>query len=1012
MARDVVIEGEARAGGVTAGPHAGRWRARLLAGGALTLLATTALAQSAPADPKPGAAAATSHRSAAEADEAADRADAVAGVTVTAQRERPQYGAVVGDIKPELQMSPADIQSYGVSTVTELLDELSPETRSDRGRGASAPVVLLNGHRISSLGEVQNIPTEAILRIDILPEEVSLKYGYSADQRVVNIVLKRRFRAVTGEVAGGGTTEGGDATGQVEIDQFQVRRDTRFNLDLKYQAAGGLTDAERGLTEPAAGAPYDLAGNVVSPTGGEIDPALSALAGRPVTVAGVPAVAGAGRPLTLSDFAPTAGVANVTDTAADHSLVPATHQLTANVVAARPIFWGINATANVTLGATHSDSLQGLPGVSLLVPAGDPFSPFAGPVAVDRYVAGQAPLRQTSDGWTAHVGFGFNRDVGDWRLTLTTAYNHADTVTHTGQGLDAAGLQALLNAGSTTLDPFGPLPAEQLASRPLNLARAVTDGGNIQILAAGPLLKLPAGNLYVSAKFGDVASAASSSVWDDTQVRAQSLARNDVQALLNIDLPIASRSRRVLGFLGDLSLNSNAAVDRYSDFGALTTLGFGLNWTPIKGYNLIVSETRDHLAPTLAQLDGPVLETPGVRIFDYVTGQTVSVTQVTGGEASLKADSRRVIKVGLTIRPIASRDLTFTANYVDSHIDGAIGAFPAATAGLEAAFPARFVRDANGVLVEEDLRPLNFASQDRQELRWGVNFSMPVGKQPRRPPFDRRAFLRGRGRGEGGRRPEADGDFEPPPGPPPDGMPPPPGADGGGRGEPGSGRGQGGGGSGGGPDGPGGGGPGGGGPGGGFGGPGGFGGGGFGGGGFGGRGFGGGRRGFGGGPPVGGRFQVAVYHTIIFKDRYQVAAGGPALDLLNGAPAGGSGGQYRHEVEAQLGYTNQGYGLRLSADWRSATTVAGGAMGQTGTLNFSDIGTLNLRLWDDFSSQPKMLIKHPFLRGVRLTLNVSNLFDQRIKVTSTAGPTPLIYQSAFLNPTGRVVSLSLRKILY
>ncbi len=995
------------------------WRTAALGGcavAALTLAAASmALAQSAPTAgaqpakpaqkpvPKPGKP--KGRKASDAADEAADRADEasmVEGLTITAQRPPQQYGAVVGDIKPELQMSPSDIQSFGVSTVTELLDELSPETRSDRGRGASTPVVLLNGHRISGLNEVQNIPTEAILRIDILPEEVSLKYGYSADQRVVNIVLKRRFHATTAEASGGETTEGGDPTGQAEIDQFQVRRDTRFNLDLKYQVAGGLTDAQRNLTEPTSGAAYDLAGNVVSPTGGEIDPDLSALVGQPVTVAGVPAGVAAGQRLTLGDFAPTAGVANTTDTSAYHSLVPATHQLTANVVASQPIFWGINATANVTLGATHSDSLQGLPGIALTVPTGNPYSPFGDTVTVDRYVAGEAPLRQTSDGWTSHVGFGFNRDVGDWRLTLTTAYNHSDTVTLTGTGLDASALQSLINAGSTSVNPFGPVPTDLLTSRPLNMARAQTDGGNVQLLAAGPLLKLPAGNLYVSAKIGDVAASANSSTWTATQMRSQSLARNDVQALLNVDLPIASRSKNVLGFLGDLSLNTNTAVDRYSDFGALTTLGYGLNWTPIKGYNLIVSQTHDHLAPTISQLEGPVLETPGVRIFDYATGQTVTVTQITGGEANLKADSRRVLKIGLTVKPIASRDLTITANYVDSHINNAIGAFPAATADLEAAFPTRFVRDANGVLVEEDLRPLNFASQERQELRWGINFSMPVGKQPQRPPFNRAEFMRRRGgqNAQNGQRGGDEADFGPPPGPPPDGMAPPgaEGGSGGGRGDGGSGGG-----------GPGGGGPGGGGRG--------DGGGGFGagpgGGGFGGRGFGGGgRRGFGGGPPTGGRFQVAVYHTIIFKDRYEVSPGGPVLDLLNGSPTGSSGGQYRQEIEAQMGYTNKGYGLRLSADWRSATSVDGGAIGQTGTLNFSDIGTLNLRLWDDFSSQPKTFIKYPFLRGVRMTLNVNNLFDQRIKVTSTAGPTPLIYQSAFLNPTGRVISLSLRKILY
>ena len=70
-------------------------------------------------------------------------------------------------------MGPAEIQSYGVSTVTELLDELAPQTRSDRGRGGESPVVLLNGRRISGFNEIRDIPVEAILRVDILPEEVS-----------------------------------------------------------------------------------------------------------------------------------------------------------------------------------------------------------------------------------------------------------------------------------------------------------------------------------------------------------------------------------------------------------------------------------------------------------------------------------------------------------------------------------------------------------------------------------------------------------------------------------------------------------------------------------------------------------------------------------------------------------------------------------------------------------------------------------------------------------------------
>jgi len=70
----------------------------------------------------------------------------------------------------------------------------------------------------------------------------------------------------------------------------------------------------------------------------------------------------------------------------------------------------------------------------------------------------------------------------------------------------------------------------------------------------------------------------------------------------------------------------------------------------------------------------------------------------------------------------------------------------------------------------------------------------------------------------------------------------------------------------------------------------------------------------------------------------------------------------------------------------------------------------NLRLWNDFFQQRAFTSRYPILRGVRVTLNVNNLFDQSIRVRDSAGPTPLIYQAAYLDPTGRVVSVNLRRI--
>ncbi|MEO9133256.1 MAG: TonB-dependent receptor, partial [Sphingomonas sp.] len=145
-------------------------------------------------------------------------------IIVTGQRNLP--GAVVGDIRPEEQLGPADIRSYGVSSISDLLNELAPQTNSVRGGGA--PVVLLNGKRISGFNEIRDIPTEAIARVDILPEEVALKYGYRADQKVVNIVLRRRFRATTVELADKVPTAGGRNTAQGELDLLKIRGDGRF----------------------------------------------------------------------------------------------------------------------------------------------------------------------------------------------------------------------------------------------------------------------------------------------------------------------------------------------------------------------------------------------------------------------------------------------------------------------------------------------------------------------------------------------------------------------------------------------------------------------------------------------------------------------------------------------------------------------------------------------------------------------------------------------------------------
>src|SRR6185312_15147607 len=105
---------------------------------------------------------------------------------------------------------------------------------------------------------------------------------------------------------------GGQVQGLAQLDDMRIRRDRRLNIALKVQDSTAITDADRGVSPILGTTPFDPLGNVVSPAaGGQIDPTLSALAGRPVIVAGVPkGLAGAPG---LTDFVPTAGIPNATD---------------------------------------------------------------------------------------------------------------------------------------------------------------------------------------------------------------------------------------------------------------------------------------------------------------------------------------------------------------------------------------------------------------------------------------------------------------------------------------------------------------------------------------------------------------------------------------------------------------------------------------------------------------------------------------------------------------------------
>ncbi|HWI87177.1 MAG TPA: TonB-dependent receptor, partial [Sphingomonas sp.] len=448
-------------------------------------------------------------------------------------------GSAIGDIPPEQSLSQADIRSYGVNNISDLLDQLSLQTTSGRGRGGEQPVVLLNGRRISGFQEIRDLPTEAVLRVDILPEEVALKYGYPADQKVVNFVLRPRFLALVGEAGASISAEGGGEGVNPEANYVRIRGDNRVTLNLRYQANAKLRESQRDVTDVGANRPFDLTGNVAAPSDAipdEIDPALSALAGKVVTVAAVPASAANGAP-ALAAFVPGANSPNATDITHARTLKGSSQQWSGNLVYAGPFLGRSTFTLNGSLAYTSGDSLRGLPGAVLDMPVGDPFSPFANPVAVYRYLDTD-PLHQRTDNLTSHAGFGVNGDKGRWRWSVTGNYDHGDSRTRTQTGIDTRAFQARLDALDPTANPFAAFGAGALGALMTDRARSISNTGNVQATMGGPLFKMPAGDVSTNFKAGFEYIGFDGVSTRAFSTQSSSLSRRNANGQVNIDIPI------------------------------------------------------------------------------------------------------------------------------------------------------------------------------------------------------------------------------------------------------------------------------------------------------------------------------------------------------------------------------------------------------------------------------------------------------------------------------------------
>jgi hypothetical protein len=618
------------------------------------------------------------------------------------------------DVRPERSLDEQGVASYGVGTVDELIGELESELDSDE-----EPVFLVNGERVYDLDDIGAYPVEIIRQLEVLPRGSATRVGGSPTQRVFSLTLHRRVRSATVTAAPRAATEGDWHSLRAETILTSVEGRRRGNIALRVRDESSLLESERGIIQPVAQVPFAARGNVIAypDLSGEIDPLLSDAAGEVVTVAPVPGTSSPG----LADFAIHANEPSVTDFGAFRTLRPSLKSYDFNATYTTPLTPWLTSTTTLRLGKSSSQSLIG-PATGLFVLGPDnPASPFSRAVAL--VIAGETPLRSRYRRNSGEANVTLTANLGgSWSATLNGTHSEVSELTRTQMSDGSAvPLDDSIDPFATGLGRLIDISTDRASSR----FRTTT----AQVTVTGSPLHLPAGNVTGSleGRLGWYAIHSESSFAG----QPASVRRSEQSGRASLDIPIASRRNGFLPQLGELSASAEYSRQHYSDSGSAYRSAFGLTWEPLDALRLRASFEKAKDPAPIELLGAPTIVTPLVRVFDPLTGETVDVTYVSGGNRSLKPQTTETRRLSAILRLVSSMGLQLSGDYTDIRNRDFVSALPPASEAVMLAFPERFIRDSNGTLTQVDVRPVNFANHRQQRLRWGLSLNMPLGGRPR-----------------------------------------------------------------------------------------------------------------------------------------------------------------------------------------------------------------------------------------------------------------------------------------
>lgn len=498
-------------------------------------------------------------------------------------------------VPPEIELNGDEIDALGAWDIGEVLTRLS-ETL---GVGEE-PMVIINGKRAPNSGVFSSFPPDALVRAEILPSEAAALYGGAPGQRVVNLVLQRRFSSYDGRTMGSRPTQGGMSSLLGELRRSAIAGENTHQLGFRVSRDTALRADERDR---------DLGG------GG---PDAGALTLRP-----------------------------------------------------RVDLISANATLTRSLGEWSGVfSLNGQMRESR---------------SVARIDGAVTESRRQSDSLGGSAGF--SGSLGGWAV------------------------QGSLNAqaSSTREDGFTDT-RNDYRSLGLNISssRMLID------LPAGPVVASLNGNLM-----------GGQSVVDRGVGRmANNFQMREGGGSLAIPLSKANAGTAPGRLIGNLQATLGASVRDASGGGGDEVSG-GLTWTPRRGVSLNgVWSTSSDSVSDIQRYEPLYYGAPRV-VFDFRAGEAVEITPILGGNPDLRSPRSERLSLTASVGPFSSWSLSGSFGFKHARLTGDVGSLPELTEDIEAAFPDRVQRDADGRLISIDYRPMNLSSRQSEGLTSTLNFNLP-----------------------------------------------------------------------------------------------------------------------------------------------------------------------------------------------------------------------------------------------------------------------------------------------